>query len=116
MLPGLYSYSACFCAFRDQAVVGLFFTEHFPAENIIGENSDGGEKEPEYREQQAYLTEEIERKLFVVPHPPVEPQVDDTTADKFKDGDNKRRYSHLNGEREVKFFVQTADDQKADPA
>ena len=87
----------------------LFLAEHFPAEDIIGENSDGGEKKPEHREQQTYLTEEVERKLFVVPHLPVKPQVDNATADEFKGGDYKRRYSHLNGEREVEFFIQTAD-------
>ncbi len=73
-----------FCAFRCKAVVGLFLAEHFPAENVIGEDPDGGKEKPEYSKQQAYLTEEIERELFIIPDLPVKPEVDDTAADKFK--------------------------------
>ena len=84
ILSGLFSYSVCFCAFRCKAVVGLFLAEHFPAENVIGEDSDGGKEKPKHGKQQAYLTEEIERELFIIPDLPVKPEVDNTAADKFK--------------------------------
>ena len=99
-----------------KAVDGFFLAEHFPAENIICKNADGGEEKPQHREKQAYLTEKVERQLFVVPYLPIEPEVDYTAAEKFKGGDYKRSYSHLDGEREVEFFVNAADQQKADPS
>lgn len=85
-------------AFSGKAVDGFFLAEHFPAENVIGKNSDGGEEKPQHREKQAYLTEKVERQLFVVPHLPIEPEVDYTAAEKFEGGDYKRGYSHLDGE------------------
>ena len=77
-------------AFSGKAVDGFFLAEHFPAENIIGKNSDGGEEKPQHREKQAYLTEKVERQLFVVPYLPIEPEVDYTAAEEFEGGDYKR--------------------------
>ena len=66
----------------------VFPRKHLPSENIIGENTDCGEEEPQYSEQQTYLTEKIERELFIVPNLPVEPEVYYTAADKLKYSDN----------------------------
>lgn len=76
--------------FSGKAVDGFFLAEHFPAENIICKNSDGGEEKPQHCEKQAYLTEKVERQLFVVPYLPIEPEVDYTAAEEFEGGDYKR--------------------------
>ena len=76
--------------FSGKAVDGFFLAEHFPAENVICKNSDGGEEKPQHREKQAYLTEKVERQLFVVPYLPIEPEVDYTAAEEFEGGDYKR--------------------------
>ena len=60
------------------------------AENVICENADGGEEKPQHRKKQAYLTEKVERQLFVVPYLPIEPEVDYTAAQEFEGGDYKR--------------------------
>ena len=77
-------------AFSGKAVDRFFLAEHFPAENIIGKNSDGGKEKPQHREKQAYLTEKVERQLFVVPYLPIKPEVDYTAAEEFEGGDYKR--------------------------
>ena len=78
LLP--YAVKGLLGAFSGKAVDGFFLAEHFPAENVICENADGGEEKPQHRKKQAYLTEKVERQLFVVPYLPIEPEVDYTAA------------------------------------